>query len=124
MADVSVLGVYAVPHHSEVHLIEALVNAAPGEFDLADFTQEDPSLAQDDWQVAYDERYLNAEGDQVLGGTFEEPEIQDLPTRIAFFFHYIDFEKPLLTPFGPVTLPAAAEMPHRLASLMEYEEVD
>ncbi|MBW3623892.1 MAG: hypothetical protein KY468_10845 [Armatimonadetes bacterium] len=124
MTDVNVLGVYMVPGHIEVHLIEALVNAAPDEFDPIDITQEDPSLPKSDWQVAYDEKYLNREGDQIIGDYYEKPGIQEAPTRIAFFFHYLDFEKPLLTSLGPVPLPAPVEMPHRLASLIEYEEVD
>jgi hypothetical protein len=56
-----------------------------------------------DWQVAYDEQGL-----EVGKG------------RYAFFFHYLDFAKPLLGPAGPIPLPAPTEIPEHLKGI-EYE---
>jgi hypothetical protein len=39
---------------------------------------------------------------------------------LAFFFHYLDFEHPLKTPFGEVQHPAESELPDGL-SMIEYE---
>ena len=40
--------------------------------------------------------------------------------RFAFFFYHLDFNKPLLTPFGPVTIPGPTPIPTHLQEF-EYE---
>jgi hypothetical protein len=41
--------------------------------------------------------------------------------RAAFFFHYLDLSQPLLTPFGPVTVPPESPVPPHLAAI-KYEQ--
>lgn len=120
MDEVQVVGLYPVTDHPGVHLVELIVEAPPEEFDIGDFTQEDPSLPDDEWPVPHDERYLNEGGDQVVGDLFEEPPSTPT-TRLAFFLHGLDPARPLITPFGQVPLPAPQPMPARLAGLIEYE---
>jgi hypothetical protein len=113
---VEVLGVYAVPEAREpCQLIEVAVTDA-FEFDVGDFTQETPGQPRDNWQVPWDERFLNGAGDA------EDPTAgAQGNVRLAFFFHDLDPARPLITPFGTVPLPEPTERPARLQWL-QYEE--
>jgi hypothetical protein len=121
---VTVIGVYPVPGNTDVHMIEVLVNARPSEFDVGKFTQENPSLPQDSWQVAWSEYYLNESGDIVIGDYFNEPSGDTESTRLVFYLFDIVFEYLLLTPFGPVSLPKSTSMPKRLERIISFEEPD
>jgi hypothetical protein len=57
------------------------------------------------WQAPYDERVVSE---------------TDARARVVFFFHYLDLNKPLLTPTGALALPAPKKMPARLKAIM-YE---
>lgn len=119
---VEVIGVYEV--NEDVHLIELKIDTKPSDVNVEGFTQEIEGVSKDDWQVAYDEYYLNDEGSKVIGDFFNKP-VEDLtPTRIAFFLYFVDFTMPLLTPFGEVNLPSPLPMPKRLKDIIEFEEVD
>src|SRR6516225_774234 len=80
-----IIGVHPVEAEEPVHLIELLVEGDVGEFDIGEVTQEIKGKPKSEWQVAYDERLI------------EEWEEK---TRYAFFFHYLDLKKPLLTSSG------------------------
>jgi hypothetical protein len=100
MEKVKVLGVYPVVAQEPVHLIELeLVDAGP--FDFAHVTQRVLNQSEKNWQVAYDEREL----------AFKDNR------RFAFFFHYLDFDLPLETPFGPVNLPQPSSLPEHLKGI-------
>ena len=95
-------------HHVEAapepcHLIEAELSDAD-DFDWGKVTQEDATQARDNWQVPYDEQPLDEE-----------------KRRWAFFFHYLDLSKPLITTAGPIQLPAPTPMPAHLKNI-EYME--
>src|SRR5690348_8909510 len=100
-----IIGVHPVDAEVPVHLIEVLVEGNLDDFDVGDVTQEDPSQPKMNWQVAYDERFLEKAQDKA---------------RSAFFFHYLDLEKPLLTSIGPLTLPEPTKVPQYLKEI-EYE---
>ena len=90
-----IIGVHPIEAAEPCHLIEIELMEAPGsEFDFGDFTQEAPGEPRSNWQVAYDERSLD---DSLL--------------RWAFFFHYLDFQRPLKTPFGDMTPPRETPIP-------------
>jgi hypothetical protein len=124
MASVEVVGVYPVPEaHEPVHLIELVVRNSTG-FDPASFSQPDPDQPEENWQVAYDERALNESGDTPITGSFElsrRPDLLKGDVRLAFFMHYLDPTRPLMTPFGAVELPNPTDRPPRLSTI-EYEE--
>jgi len=124
MATVEVIGVYAVPEAPEpCSLVEVVVRESTG-FDPAAFTQPDPTQPQDNWQVAYDERAMNATGDAPITESFElarRPELLEGTVRLVFFMHYLDPALPLRTPFGTVGLPTPTERPERLSAI-QYEE--
>jgi hypothetical protein len=104
MGTVKVIGIHAIEADEPVHLIEIEVDSS-APFDVDEVTQKVPGQPRNNWQVPYDERELESDGAQ----------------RFAFFFHYLDLESPLETPFGPVTLPAPTPFPDHLADII-YEK--
>jgi len=80
----------------DLYLIEAEIDPPTAEFQWAGVTQEVPGEVPESWQAPYDEQALDDAG------------------RWAFFFHCLDFSRPLLTPAGPVTLPPPSPIPQRL----------
>jgi len=124
MPQIRVIGIYPVEADEPVHLIEVSVLGAQGIFDLGNITQEIPEKPRDNWQVPYMEQILSVSGDEVLADDYEasmRPDLWQGNVRLVFFFHYLDFERPLQTPFGLVQLPAESELPDRL-SMIEYEQ--
>jgi hypothetical protein len=118
---IEVIGVYPVRADEPCHLIELWVRDLKGEQPVADFTQEVGGQPRDNWQVPYDERVLNDAGTAQVGE--ESPpsiEADGKDLRLAFFFHYLDLSKPLLTPAGPLKLPAVSKRPSRL-KFVKYE---
>ncbi len=71
-------------------------------------------------QAAYDEAFLSPEGKSVLS-RWRMPE--DSTLRLAFFLHFFDAGKPLLTSYGELPVPPLQQMPERLHSLVPYEPV-
>jgi hypothetical protein len=123
MPQIKVIGVYPVKADEPVHLVEVSVLGAQGIFNVGDFTQEIPDQPRENWQSPYMEQILSASGDEVLADDYEaskRPELWRGDMRLAFFFHYLDFERPLGTPFGEVQLPAESELPERF-SMLVYE---
>ncbi len=123
MPKVEVIGVYPVEAPEPVYLIEMWIRGAEGLFELCDITQEVPGQPPSNWQVPYSEYILSPLGDKVLTEEFEateRPELWRGDVRLAFFFHYLSFERPLRTPFGEVRLPAESDFPARLSEI-KYE---
>lgn len=120
---VEVIGVY--PINSNVHLFEVMLNDnKPSEVNVDEFTQEILNEPKENWQAAYDERYLNESGDRVVGDFFEKPLEDIAPTRLAFFMYYVNFNTPLITPYGEVALPFPSPLPQRLKDIIVFDEVD
>jgi hypothetical protein len=102
---VQIIGVHPIEAHEPVHWIELLVEGDADAFDIGEVTQEVPGQPKSDWQAPYDERVL------------EEAEGR---IRYAFFFHYLDWKKPLPTPAGSMPLPKPTKQPAHLKNI-EYE---
>lgn len=102
-----VAGVHPISAPEPCHLIEMVIYGYDKSgFDFGGVTQKDPGRPRSNWQVAYDEQLLEQTEDKA---------------RWAFFFHYLDLTKPLLTPMGEVNLPGQTPMPPHLAPI-KYEE--
>jgi len=104
-------------------LIEVLVSNRNGEFRTWDFCQPRKGVPQDNWQVAWAEAFLTADGDSLLverGGDLPEGDT----LRVAFFIHIWDPRGVLNTSYGPRTCPPVQKMPERLARLVPYVPVD
>ena len=101
-----IAGVYPVEADEPVHLIEiSIEGGAVDGFDFGEVTQEMADMPRMNWQAPYDERVISE---------------TDTRARVVFFFHYLDFTKPLLTPAGELALPPPKEMPARLKEIV-YE---
>ncbi len=123
MPKIEPIGVYRVEAKEPVHLIEVWVRGLGGVFDLTGITQEIPGQSQSNWQVPYSEYILSTAGDKALTkefGAADTPELWKGDMRMVFFLHYLDPNRPLLTPFGPVQLPPESECPDRLA-IIQYK---
>ena len=116
--EIGIVGVYAVDAPEPCHIIECWVRGATGEFDIGKITQEIPGQPEDNWQVPWDEYLLNYDGTD--GELSPSPESLNGDVRVAFFFHYLDLGRPLITPGGDISLPTPTDRPDRL-SFIEYE---
>jgi len=101
-----IIGVHPISAKEPCHLLEIELTAPSGDFDFGLVTQEMADQPKANWQVAYDEQQV---GDNEAG------------SRWVFFFHYLDFERPLLTPLGPFTLPEPTPVPPHLKAIEYYE---
>lgn len=85
-------------------LIEALVANRDKHFSVGDFSQAQDGAPRDNWQVAWAEAFLTLEGNALLVERWKEPpETGDF--RVAFFMHFWDETKPLLTSYGALNSP-------------------
>lgn len=89
-------------HFAGLFLIEVEITPPAADFDWSAVTQEVPGEPRTSWQVPYHERPLAESG------------------HWAFFFHLLDLQRPLMTPAGPVTLPAPSPAPEWLRTV-DYE---
>jgi hypothetical protein len=89
-------------HFENLYVLEVLVDEQIEDLNWSELTQEIPDQSRENWQVPYDEQALD-----------------DTGRRWTFFFHFLDLRKPLLTSFGPITLPEPTELPPHLA-FMKY----
>ena len=124
MPQIKIVGIYPIKANEPVHLIELSVLGAHGIFNMGDITQEIPGQPRDNWQCPYKEQILSASGDEILADDYEaskRPELWQGDMHVVFFFHYLDFGRPLRTPFGEVPLPAESKLPEWL-SMIEYEQ--
>ena len=102
-------------------IIEMVVKKPLKKFNIGEITQANDSLPEDEWQTVYDEQFLNESGTEVI----EEDVVRKKghqTVRLVFFFHYLDFDKPLQTPFGNVPLKKPTKLPKRLKGKIEYWE--
>ncbi|HPT57992.1 MAG TPA: hypothetical protein PLK42_15030 [Casimicrobium sp.] len=110
---------YANAH--EAALIEIAVDDEAHTFDPALLVQENPDVATNLWQVAWNETYLTEDGSAVISGypVAERPNTSKL--RVAFFMH--DFERLATLSYSGVNipLPPASPPPERLWRLVPYE---
>jgi hypothetical protein len=111
---VDVIGVHPVAASEPCHLVEVLITGGKPADIVASITQETPDQPRDNWQVPYDEHYLTADG------TKPEESAPSPEARVAFFFHYLDLRRPLLSAAGSLQLPAPSSRPARL-DFIRYE---
>jgi len=96
-----VVGVHPLVADDPVHLVELDIEGIADGFDFGEITQEVPGQPPSNWQAVYDEREIGQ-------------------NRFAFFFHYLDTTKPLLSAACPLALPPESPVPEHLHGI-EYE---
>ena len=104
-------------------IVEMIIKKPLREIDIGKITQTSETLPRDSWQAVYDEVFLNESGTEVI----DEKDVRNgehEAVRFFFFFHYLDFDKPILTPFGDVPIPVSkpTKKPKRLEGKIEYHE--
>ncbi len=102
-------------------LIEMALNVANSEIDWGSFVVPDDTLDAGNWQCPYMEQYLNMDGTEKICETYNEPEEDVNPCRVAFFI-YKDGSQILRTPYGDFDLVNTEKMPQRLQNIIEFEE--
>lgn len=117
-SQIRLIGVYPVAEAENTYLIELWICVPPLQVDLSRFYQQDPRQKETDWQVPYDERYLNSEGTEVLGDFFSRDPIPGDETRLAFFLYTENRNLPLNTPWGEISLIETKPLPKRLQILV------
>lgn len=90
-------------HFAGLYLIEFQVDLPDAAIDWEEITQSIPGQPRSNWQVPYDEQLI----DKRSG-------------RWAFFFHYLDVNRELESPVGPLTLPQPTPRPRHLSEI-RYE---
>ncbi len=105
-------------------LVEVLVSSADAKFDVSDFTQEDKQLPRENWQVAWAEAFLSADGQALLAKRGEPlpPGLENF--RVAFYIHFYKVGEPLLCSYGSLPGSQPLPMPARLGQLVPYELLD
>ena len=120
---IEIIGVYAVARRPKVKLIECVMDCKPSQADVMKFLHPIDNMPKSNWQAAYDERYLNADGTEIIG-SLSDPPPDAPPTRLVFFLHFVNADHPLLSPFGKLRLPPESAMPARLKKIIKYVPVD
>ncbi len=103
---IRIIGVHSIVANEPCYLVEIELKVPLDEFDFGAVTQEVPDHPKDNWQVAWDEQQI---GDEDTG------------FRYLFFFHYLEFDRPLLTPLGPIPIPEPTPLPDHLKEI-DYDE--
>lgn len=117
-------GVFPILNEKDVYLFEMIIDDVPANVDFLLFCQKDDNLPEDEWQVPYNEQYLNQEGTAVIGDAINDKNTDDEKTRVAFFMYIESFDMPLSTPYGDFQIKAESEMPERLRRIIDYTPMD
>jgi hypothetical protein len=120
MTSARIIGAYRLPSTEPCHLVELEITGVTDAIDLSEITQVVPGQPRSNWQVPYDEQYLDVSGNRPMNPSKPWAKPQEPDFRLASFFHYLDFSKPLMTPFGKMELPKPRRKPRRLG-FVEYE---
>ena len=118
--NVQIIGVYAIDASEPCHLVELQITNHFGELEFGQFTQEWLGKERSSWQVPWDERIINDEGTQDAMGRFPQNVKVHGQIRVVFFFHYLNLDRPLITPAGRIRIPDAKVLPARL-KFMQYD---
>jgi len=102
-------------------VVDALVRNLDERFDVIDFVQADPSKPESEWQVAWNETYLTADGNKILDERFPDrlPTIAEF--RIVFVIHLWKPSLPLMSSYGELSVPPIQPQPERLWRLVPYQ---
>ena len=104
-------------------LIEISLNVVSSKIKWSAISVPNDELDKDCWQCPYMEQYLNEDGTEKICETYDEPEEDVNPCRVAFFI-YKDGSPTLQTPYGDFDLTNIEKLPSRLEKIIEFEEVD
>jgi hypothetical protein len=108
---------------NQAALVEVIVSNPDSSFQVGDFTQPDPNVNKEQWQVAWCETFLSPDGEARL--ECEPYTTPSLPSyRVAFYIHYWQASLGLSSSYGPLACPHPQALPPRLWRLAPYDTVD
>ena len=119
---IELIGVYDVKENKNVYLVELGIKTNHENVVINKFTQAIDGKDRLDWQTPWDEKFLNIEGTRITGDYMDSPTDTSNFTRLVFFFHFLDFDKPLLTQYGELELSNPEKVPERISSIIEYQK--
>ena len=105
-------------------LVEVLVSDADADFNVGGFMQENPELPPMNWQAAWAEAFLSADGDRLLAERWNPLPPGHTTFRVTFFIHEWRVDRALLSSYGSLPGGAPTPMPERLRELVPYELLD
>ena len=110
-------------YNEEWYLIEIVLDVPAWDIDWGRICVPQEGVRKSNWQCAFMEQYLNEDGTAKICEAYDEPEENVCPCRVVFFIFKVS-EKILSTPYGSFELSAAAPVPDRLKSIVEFEGED
>jgi len=111
-------------HMDEAAVFEVMVTNPDASFEIGKFIQPDPSQSKDFWQVAWNAKFLTADGETLIK-LDRTQKLPDAPQyRVAFVIHFWKPSLPLRSSYGELALPAQQPLPERLWRLAPYEVPD
>lgn len=119
---VEIIGAYYVDGHPDLSLLELIVHKPFNQINIIEFTQEIERQHFDNWQVPFNEKYLDLQGENIIGDDLVTPTELSRSCRLTFFIYFMDYDKPMITPFGKINLPAKTVAPERITRIVRFEE--
>jgi len=119
---VNLIGLYSVDENPDVTLVELVINKKASDIEIGEFTQEIENQPRMNWQAPFFEKYLNLEGTKIIGDEYNLPKEFNETTRLTFFIYFLDLNKSLLTPFGPLELNQKINKSKRITELIRFED--
>ena len=107
-------------YNSKILLIEMKIDVSWKWIRWSKFAVPVDGLAEDCWQAAYLEQYLNEDGTEKICDTYDTPAENTAPCRFVFFLYKSEGTK-LLSQFGEFDLTNPGAVPERLAQIVEFE---
>ena len=101
--------------------MEVSINEKASNVDICEFTQHLENTPRINWQVPFSEKYLNMDGDMIIGDESHLPEGFYDSTRLLFYIYFLDINKTLLTPFGELELIEKIKQPKRIEKLIMFQ---
>ncbi|CCE02352.1 hypothetical protein [Bradyrhizobium sp. STM 3809] len=116
-------GIYRA-HLDEAVLVEVMVTNPDARFSVGHFIQPDPSRPPGQWQAAWNETFLTADGESRIELADTEKVPSSSRYRVVFVIHYWRQGTPLQSSYGDLTPPLPEPVPARLWRLAPYELPD
>jgi len=116
---VRLIGTYQEEQIPDVVLIELAIQDERKNIDFGQITQVIEGKDKMEWQVPWDEKFLDSTGENIIGEPLSPNE--NGIVRTVFFFHYINVSQPLLTQYGAISIANPTSMPERLKNIIRYQ---
>jgi len=121
MGQVKYFGCY--DFDEEWYLVEMLLDIPSSGIKWSAIEVPEEGTGRDNWQVPYQEQYLNEDGTERVCDLYDEPEEDVQPCRVAFFICKGE-GKVLSTPYGCFELVDGNAVPERLDGVVEFNADD